>query len=167
MRFEVTFDYLCPFARNAHEAVIEGMRAGADWEVAFRPFSLAQAHVEEGEPDALGDLTASGVRALQWSLAVRETQPEHFSSAHVALFAARHDRGLDISEESVIRQTLGDVGVDVDSAAEVVASEAAAKVLTAEHNEAVERWAVFGVPTFSKVRSPFLSASWRGAMSAI
>ena len=34
MRFEITFDYLCPFARNANEAVIE-IREISGWKTAF------------------------------------------------------------------------------------------------------------------------------------
>ena len=48
--FSVTWDYRCPFARNAHEHVLTGLEAGADWDVTFSAFSLDQAHVEEGQP---------------------------------------------------------------------------------------------------------------------
>ena len=49
-QFAVSFDYRCPFARNGHESVVAGLRAGRDWDVRFLPFSLDQVHVEEGEP---------------------------------------------------------------------------------------------------------------------
>ena len=49
-RFGLTYDYRCPYARIAHDHVVEGLRAGADWDVTFLPFSLGQAHVAEGEP---------------------------------------------------------------------------------------------------------------------
>src|SRR2546423_5362989 len=49
-QFAVSFDYRCPFARNAHESVVAGLEAGRDWDVTFVPFSLDQIHVEEGEP---------------------------------------------------------------------------------------------------------------------
>lgn len=148
MRFEITFDYLCPFARNAAEAVINGLEQGRDWDVTFRPFSLSQVHVEENDPDVFEDPKKSGILALHWGLAVRDSQPEHFPAAQVALFGARHDDGRDISDESVIRAALEPTGLDVDAAAEVVASGAPAKTLAAEHTEAVDRWRVFGVPTF-------------------
>lgn len=139
MRFEITFDYLCPFARNANEAVVEGLRQGRDWDVYFRPFSLAQVHVKDGEPAVFEDTTRSGILALQWGVAVRDNDPENFPAAHVALFAARHDDGLDISDESVIRSALADTGVDVDAMAGIVASGVPAKTLGSEHAEAVDR----------------------------
>ena len=148
MRFEITFDYLCPFARNANEAVVEGLRQARDWDVVFRPFSLAQAHVEEGEPSVFDDTTKSGILALQWGIAIRDNDPDVFPAAHLALFAARHDDGLDISDESVIRSALSGTGVDIEAIAEIVASGVPAKTLASEHTEAVDRWEVFGVPTF-------------------
>ena len=48
--FAVSFDYRCPFARNAQESVVSGLRQGKDWDVTFVPFSLDQVHVAEGEP---------------------------------------------------------------------------------------------------------------------
>ena len=146
MQFDITFDYLCPFARNANEAVIEGLRQGRDWDVTFRPFSLAQVHATDGE--VFDDATASGVLALQWGVAIRDNDPARFGAAHVALFAARHDHGRDIKDEAVIRDALAGTGVDVDEIADIVASGTPAKALAAEHTEAVDRWEVFGVPTF-------------------
>ncbi len=39
VRFALTFDYLCPFARIANETVAEAIEDGVDWDVEFRPFS--------------------------------------------------------------------------------------------------------------------------------
>ena len=50
----VTFDYLCPFAYNGNAAVVAATRGGADLDVRYLPFSLDQAHVEEGEPALRG-----------------------------------------------------------------------------------------------------------------
>ena len=148
MRFAVTFDYLCPFARNANEAVLSGLEQGKDWEVRFRPFSLAQAHAEEGEPPVWDRAEpASGVLAILWGLAVRDEFREAFPAVHRSLFAARHDHGLDIKDEAVVRQAVAAAGLNPDAVAEVVASGRPGKALAVEHSEAVERWAVFGVPT--------------------
>ncbi|MGA7272007.1 MAG: DsbA family protein [Acidimicrobiia bacterium] len=150
MRFQINFDYLCPFARNANEAVIAGLEAGRDWDVTFRPFSLSQVHTNEGDPPVFDDVSASGVRALLWGVAIRDSEPEHFPAAHMALFSARHDQGRDVTDESVIRDALADTGVDIEAIAAVVESGTPAKSLATEHNESVERWQVFGVPTFIK-----------------
>ena len=52
--FAVTWDYRCPFARNAHEHLLTAVAAGAPWDVRFVPFSLNQVHVEPGGVDVLG-----------------------------------------------------------------------------------------------------------------
>jgi len=151
-QFAVTWDYRCPFARNAHEALVNGLRAGRDWDVRFWAFSLDQVHVEEGEtpvwersldePQGMG-----GVRALLWGIAVRDTFPDKFLDFHIAAFRARHDDGKKIAEEAVLREVAAGVGLDPDAVAEEVASGRPLKALEAEHTEATDRYAVFGVPT--------------------
>lgn len=148
----VTFDYRCPFARNAHEALITATREGTlDIDVRFLAFSLDQAHVAEGEP-AIWDRPVgergTGVLALEWGLAVRDRFPDAFLDFHWAMFAARHDDGRQIKEEGVVRDVAATAGLDVDAVAEEVASGRPLKMLAAEHIEAVDRWNVFGVPTF-------------------
>ena len=74
LTFAVTWDYRCPFARNAHEHVLDALADGADWDVTFLPFSLGQVHVEEGQPDVWDNPDAdSGLLALQMGVAVRDT----------------------------------------------------------------------------------------------
>ncbi|HLM16326.1 MAG TPA: DsbA family protein [Acidimicrobiia bacterium] len=147
----VTFDYRCPFAYNGNAAVIAAVRAGSDVEFRYTPFSLDQAHTEEGEapvwergPDAWG----TGTLALLYGLAVRDTFPEHFFDAHLALFAARHDKGLKLGHEDVVRDAVAEAGLDPDAVAEEVASGRPMKTLATEHQEAVDRWEVWGVPTY-------------------
>ena len=149
--FAVTFDYRCPFARNAHEALVSGLREGRDWDVRFVPFSLDQVHVEEGEPavwEREPDVWGTGVLSLLWGIAVRDAFPDKFLDWHVAAFAARHDEGLKLAHESVLRDVATKVGLDADAVAAEVATGGPLKTLAEEHTEAVKRWSIFGVPTF-------------------
>jgi hypothetical protein len=150
-QFAVTWDYRCPFARNAHEALVKGLREGRDWDVRFWPFSLDQIHVEEGDTPVwergLDEQGTGGVRALLWGIAVRDAFPDHFLDFHLAVFRARHDEGQQIAEEPVLRAVAGSVGLDPDVVADEIASGRPLKALETEHTEAVDRWAVFGVPT--------------------
>ena len=147
----VTFDYRCPFARNGHEAVVNALRGGADLDVRFVPFSLDQAHVPEGEAPMwerpIGEW-GTGTTALLYGIAVRDTFPDQFLNAHLALFAARHDHGKQLGHEDVVREAIASVGLDVDAVAEVALSGGPLKTLAAEHEEMVREHAVFGVPTF-------------------
>jgi hypothetical protein len=150
--FAVTFDYLCPFARNAFESIAAGLAAGRDWRVRYVPFSLSQAHVPEGETSAWdrnpGDKYTSGVLALEWGLAVRDHFPERFGAYHLRAFAARHDDARDIKDEAVLRDVASGADLDPDAVATIVATGEPQRILATEHTNAVERWRVFGVPTF-------------------
>lgn len=150
-RFAVAFDYLCPFARNAHEHVLVGLEDGADWEVSFVPYSLAQGHVEEGQPDVWDredPARAAGVLALQVGLAVRDHAPEDFRAVHAALFAARHDEGRDLKDREVLHDVLTRSGLDADELFEIVDGGGPLKTLQTEHGDAVANHGVWGVPTF-------------------
>jgi hypothetical protein len=148
MKFGVTFDYLCPFARNAHESVLLGLAEGRAWKVNFLAFSLAQANAPEDDPAVWFNPTGqTGLAALQWGVAIRDHWPELFDSAHRALFAARHDRGLDINDPQVIAEAVSDAGCDPDAVAQVVSTGEPLCKIAGEHMMAAGRMA-FGVPTF-------------------
>lgn len=149
LSFGVTFDYRCPFARNAHEHLVEALRSGADWDVQFLPFSLSQNKVEDGETSVWDEPEKdSGLLALQLGIAVRDTQPDRFLDAHEALFAIRHDQGKSQRDEDVLRSTLAAAGVDVDAAFAEVASGVPLKKIQEEHERGVAEHHVWGVPTF-------------------
>ena len=147
--FAVTWDYRCPFARNAHEHLAAALAAGADWDVTFLPFSLSQAHVPEGgtpvwdDPDKAKDLLA-----LAAGVVVRDQYPDQFLDAHIALFSARHDEGLDLRKPDVVASVLDRVGVPGDKVVAEVASGAVVQDIRRAHEHAVGQLDVFGVPTF-------------------
>jgi predicted DsbA family dithiol-disulfide isomerase len=147
----VTFDYRCPFAYNGNLATINAIRGGSDVEFRFVPFSLDQVHVAEGEPamwEREPDEWGSGVLALLYGIAVRDAFPDRFFDAHLALFGARHEQGLKLQEETVLRDAVASVGLEPDAVAEEARSGRALKSLAAEHMDCVERYGVFGVPTY-------------------
>ena len=72
----------------------------------------------------------SGVLALLWSLAVRDTMPTDFLAFHAAVFSARHDRGADLNDSEVLRKIASDIGLDPDA---IVQSGVPMKVLRDEH----------------------------------
>jgi hypothetical protein len=147
--FALTFDYRCPYARIAHEHVIAGLRAGAEWDVRFLPFSLAQAHVEEGEPPVwVRPEVDSGLLALQVSLAVRDTQPDLFLDVHHALFEHRHANAGHLRERDQLAPVLAATDVDVDAVWAEVDSGRPLVTVEKEHTGFVESHNVWGVPTF-------------------
>jgi hypothetical protein len=148
--FEVTFDYLCPFARNAHEAVVTYVRQGGGQQVRFRPFSLNQTHTPEDEApvwERTPETWGSGVTGLLFGIAVRDNFPDQFLDFHVGAFGLRHDQGakLDVPGLTKVAEA---AGIDTDLLSKEVWSGRPLATLAAEHREALSRWNVFGVPTF-------------------
>jgi DSBA-like thioredoxin domain len=147
--FSVTWDYLCPFARNAHEHLVVALAGGAPWDVTFTPFSLMQAHVEEGgAPVWELEEKVRGQLALEAGVVVRDTLPERFGAAHVALFAARHDQGKDLTDPDVVRGALEAAGVPADAVFAEIEQGWPLDAVRAEHEKAVSEHEIFGVPTF-------------------
>jgi hypothetical protein len=148
--FTVTFDYRCPFARNAHEHLLAGLAGGADWDVTFAPLSLRQMHVEEGETSVWDDPGSdTGLWALQAGVYVRDEHPDRFLEVHRALFAIRHDRGLHLDGPTVtatLAEILGQQAAD--AVAEAVESGALLEQVRKEHEAVTGGPGAWGVPTF-------------------
>lgn len=148
-KFSINFDYRCPFARNGNEHVIAALRAGADYDVAFKGFSLTEAHVKEGDLSAFEDPEQrENLVAIEAGIVVRDRYIGQFFDAHLALFAIRHDDGNDLRDESFIRAALERSGVDADAVFTEIASGWPLEVLRTEHEHSVKEHSVFGVPTF-------------------
>jgi 2-hydroxychromene-2-carboxylate isomerase len=149
IRFAVTWDYRCPFARNAHEHLLTGLAAGADWEVTFVPFSLGQVHVEEGQPSVWEKPEQdSGIIALQAGVVVRDEFPDRFRAVHRALFAARHDEAHKLDDPDVVANVLRAGDVDDAAVFALIDSGEALRRVQAEHERYAESHDVWGVPTF-------------------
>ena len=87
--------------------------------------------------------------ALASGVVVRDQYPERFLDAHVALFAARHDEGLDLRVPEVVAGVLDGVGVPGDKVvAEVAIGSAGPGDPAARTSAPSANWEVFGVPTF-------------------
>ena len=149
LAFAVTWDYRCPFARNAHEHVLDGLAAGADWDVTFVPFSLGQVHVEDGEPDVWDNPDAdSGLLGLQVGVVVRDTFPDRFLDVHRALFALRHEQAGSLRDEQALRNVLKALDVDADVVFAEIATGQPLATIKAEHTAYAASHDVWGVPTF-------------------
>ena len=146
LRFGLTYDYLCPFARNMNEHVVAGLRSGAAWSVTLHPFSLTQAKAaESGEVrwDSAAALRRSGVLALAVAVLVRGEAPERLLDVHLELFALRHDRAEDLRDPGCVASALERCGVATGL---VDRAEDGLEALRAGHDAMVAR-EVWGVPT--------------------
>ena len=146
--FDLSYDYRCPFAKNIHLHVVTALRAGADFDVTFVPWTMSQGYKVEGAPDVWDDPTRDlELLSLAVSTSIRDLQPEHFLDAHEALFRARHERALRLVTNEEITDALALTGVDLDAVFDDVASRRPHKVIGQSFQE-FERYEAFGVPTF-------------------
>jgi hypothetical protein len=147
--FAVTWDYRCPFARNAHDHLVTALQAGGEWDVTFLAFSLDQPHVEEGEPSVFDVADRyPGLLANEAGIVVRDRQPERFLAVHHALFEARHAEAADLRRRDVISKVLTGAGVDPGSVWAEIDDGWPLETFRKEHMAAVDNLQVFGVPTF-------------------
>jgi 2-hydroxychromene-2-carboxylate isomerase len=147
--FTVTWDYRCPFARIGHQHVVAGLADGADWDVTYKPLSLGQMHVEEGQADVWDEPEKdSGILVLQAGTVVRDQFPDRFIDVHLALFDARHVESRDLREREVIADVLDSHGVPSAEVFEEIDSGAALEVVRKDHESLRAEADVWGVPTF-------------------
>ena len=122
--------------------------AGEEWQLRWVPFSLNQTRVPEGETDVWDDPEMASTRmAVEVGIAVRDGWPDFFPAVHGALFAARHDQGLDIRDHDVVDRVLTAQGLDPDQVFNAVLDCGPRDAFRAEHQAAVDQYKVFGVPT--------------------
>jgi hypothetical protein len=146
--FDLSFDYRCPFAKNLHLHVIAALRAGAQFDVNFMPWSLSQGSKSDDAPDVWNDPALDApLLALAAGVSVRDEQPDLLLDAHEALFRARHGRSIRLVNLDEIASVLTPLGVDMTMVEADVASRRPHDVIAASHKE-FDRFEAFGVPTF-------------------
>jgi 2-hydroxychromene-2-carboxylate isomerase len=146
--FRLNYDYRCPWTAIVHDTVLDGLAAGADWNVRFEPFSLGQVHVPDGGIP-IWDRPAddSGLEALQVSVVVRDDHPDAFRAVHRDLFALRHIRGEQLDRPHIDKVLTG-AGIDPGIIWPRVDDGSALAVVRDEHTTQVKDLEVWGVPTF-------------------
>lgn len=146
--FQLSYDYRCPFASNLHRHVITALRAGADFEVTFVPWTMSQGYKADRAPDVWDDPDRDDdLLALAVSTSVRDLQPQYFLDVHEALFRARHERAIRLVTMEEIDGVLAPIGVDLEDIHTDVASRRPHKVIGESFRE-FDHYEAFGVPTF-------------------
>lgn len=147
--FALTWDYRCPYGRIAHDHVVTGLRAGAEWDVTFLPFCLGQSHVEAGMPDVWdAPETDSGILALQVAIAVRDQQPHAFLDLHHALYEFKHALGGNIRSRDELSNVLKGCGIDPIAVFDEVDRGRPLATIRDEHTRYATSHHVWGVPVF-------------------
>ena len=146
--FHLSYDYRCPFAKNLHLHVVEALRAGADFDITFVPWTMGQGYRAEGAPDVWADPRQDSANlALAVSASIRDRQPDRFLDAHEALFRARHERAIRLNTIEQITEVLAPLGVDMDDVIADLETRRPFDVL-GESFAYMAQFEAFGVPTF-------------------
>ena len=139
--FAVTWDYRCPFARNAHEHLVAALADGADWDVTFLPFSLSQAHVPEGGTPVWDDpAKANDLLALAAGVVVRDQYPEQFGRRTSPCSRPATTEGSTCASADVVADVLDRAGVPGDKVLAEVESGAPIEEIQRAHVQAVNEW---------------------------
>src|SRR5213593_129110 len=116
IKFDVYFDYMCPFVYRA-AGLIEAVRGSGvrDIEVRWRYFSLTQVNSKDDGWKVWSASASEAVRGrLAFAAAEASRRQDRFDGFHRALLAARHRERLDIDDRDVIEKVARGQGVDLE-----------------------------------------------------
>lgn len=146
-RIHVHFDPLCPLAWRTALWLREA-RSVRPLEITWRLFSLEVINRKEGAtPDVQKDGGWPALRTL--ALARRTDGNEAIERLYLTLGAARHGRKEDINAVEVIQDALKQADLAPTLVEQALADESTAADVLADHQEAVQRYRAFGVPTIA------------------
>lgn len=141
------FDPLCPLAWRTALWVRE-VREVRPVDVTWRFFSLEVVNRKEGtEPDYQNAYGWAGLRTL--ALARRIGGNELVEKVYLALGASQHGHQQSIRDAEGVRTALQQAGLDVGMADAALADETTIEDVLGDHQEAVQRYRAFGVPTIA------------------
>ena len=148
IKFEVFFDYQCPFVYRVANLIDGVRRSGREVEVRWRYFSLTQVNSKDDGWKVWTAPTTEKVRGrLAFQAAEAARRQGRFDSLHMPLLSARHRDGRDLDERSVVDEVATEAGLDMARFHADLAAPDILDGLARDHTEAVRVHGVFGTPT--------------------
>lgn len=150
IRFEVFYDYFCPFVYRASVLLQNvGRSPAVELDVTWRYFSLAQVNSKDDGWTAWEAPESEHVRGrLAFKAAEAARLQGGFEQFHMPLLEARHRDRLDIDEIEVVERVAVDAGLDLKRFRKDLADPKILESLRRDHTEARNEHGVFGTPTF-------------------
>ncbi len=143
----VHVDPLCPLAWRTALWLREA-RTVRPINIIWRIFSLETINRKEGtEPDYVNGYGWLALRTL--ALARRKHGNDGFEKLYVALGNAQHGHKESINTREVVAACAREVGLGEDFVEQALADESTAQDVINDHQEAVQRYHAFGVPTIA------------------
>jgi predicted DsbA family dithiol-disulfide isomerase len=124
---------------------------GEDFEVEWRYLSLEQINSNEGDDWKIWEQPASYPMRSRWAFrgaeAARKQGKEAFDQFHFNLLKARHEDRKELANQETIFDAARDAGLDMEQF-EKDFEAATIDQVGVDHEEGVEKYGVFGTPTF-------------------
>ncbi|BCL83963.1 DsbA family protein [Ktedonobacteria bacterium brp13] len=139
------FDPLCPFAWRTALWAREARKV-RPIDITWRFFSLEIANRPEGkDADYVNGMGWAGLRTL--ALVRRKYGNEAVEKLYIQLGNAQHGRKESIRDRAGVEAAAQKAGYGPEIVAEALADESTAQDVLRDHEEAVQRYHAFGVPT--------------------
>lgn len=125
-----------------------------DVEITWKNFQLEQVNSKLGPEwkvwDQPDEHKARSLVAAMAGEAARHQGPEAYDKFHLALLKARHgaEARIPLNEDEPIVEVARQVGLDVGRFREEMKDRSFIQKIAREHTESVEKYGVFGTPTF-------------------
>ena len=150
IRFEVFYDYTCPFVYRASMLLQNvGRSANPLLNVTWRYFSLTQVNSKDDGWTVWDAPAAETVRGrLAFKAAEAARRQDRFDDFHMPLLEARHRDRLDVDQIEVVERVAVDCGLDIERFRKDLADPRILEHLERDHTQAVSVHGVFGTPTF-------------------
>jgi predicted DsbA family dithiol-disulfide isomerase len=150
IRFEVFYDYFCPFVYRASVLLQNvGRSPAVKLDVTWRYFSLAQVNSKDDGWTAWEAPESEHVRGrLAFKAAEAARRQGAFEQLHTPLLEARHRDRLDVDEIEVVERVAVDAGLDIKRFRKDIADPRILDALERDHTQARAEHGVFGTPTF-------------------
>jgi predicted DsbA family dithiol-disulfide isomerase len=148
IKFDVFFDYQCPFVYRAANLIDGVRRAGRDVEVRWRYFSLTQINSNNDGWTVWNAPAMERVRGrLAFQAAEAARRQGRFEALHMPLLLARHRDKLDLDDAAVVDAVAEEAGLEMPRFREDISDPGILDGLERDHSEAVGVHGVFGTPT--------------------
>lgn len=149
IKFDVFFDYLCPYVYRAAGLIDAVVRSGdRELNVRWRYFSLTQVNSKNDGWTVWNAPSSEPVRGRTAFRAAEAARRQgRFDEFHPVLLAARHRDRLDLDDLDVVLGVAAAAGLDVDRLRSDMADPAILDALAGDHMNGVEEYGVFGTPT--------------------
>ena len=125
---------------------------GDELEVEWKPFSLEQVNQKVGDAyrvwDEPEDQIPPGIWGLRAGIAARRQGREQAGRFLLGLLRARHVDRRDLGDRAVLLEMAQEAGLDVERFVTDLEDREALREIAESHTEAVEKYGVFGTPTF-------------------